>query len=356
MTIKILSGTSDSAIANSLCNRYYDSFVKQATNNHLPWIGDIGDCLCYLPSFSIKPLNSVDFDFQKTAYLANYENEVSRIDTNEPAEIAEPVFIAANRLSESNYFHWMQTVYSLFQQRHLSQHQRASSFLCDWNRFSYQKQWLDLLCIDKKTLISSSSVRSNSIRVRNMIVSDVLYKPFDNLPPPSIIMPLKKYLNQQVSKLTHLDRLPKRIFISRSDSAKKRGIHNVTEIQEALEKHGFTSVSLSSLSVVDQLALFFGADLIVSSHGAGLVNMIASNDTTRIFEIGNISYPNHCFCGLALACSLKDYTSLYYPEIDFDGLTDQEKQFPWRNLDKRGGQRELVSYVSPKSILDMLAI
>ncbi|MEQ8384562.1 MAG: glycosyltransferase family 61 protein [Coleofasciculus sp. A1-SPW-01] len=78
-----------------------------------------------------------------------------------------------------------------------------------------------------------------------------------------------------------------RIFISRS-KAKKRKIINEDELFEALKPYGFKKYFLEDMPLESEIELFYDADYVVGSFGAGLTNIIFA-DQTKVLEI----FPNH---------------------------------------------------------------
>ncbi len=78
----------------------------------------------------------------------------------------------------------------------------------------------------------------------------------------------------------------KRLYISRqkatSASTGRRKILNYDEISEVLDDFGFESYTLEDMTFMKQVQLFMSADTIMGPHGAGLVNMLFSNDPTVI--------------------------------------------------------------------------
>lgn len=68
--------------------------------------------------------------------------------------------------------------------------------------------------------------------------------------------------------------LPRRIYVSRKD-VNVRIVQNEEETFALLqERYGFAFVFLSQLSIAEQIALFSQAECVVTSHGAGLANLI----------------------------------------------------------------------------------
>jgi capsular polysaccharide biosynthesis protein len=52
-----------------------------------------------------------------------------------------------------------------------------------------------------------------------------------------------------------------------------------------LQKKGFNKFKLSEMNFEDQVGLFFNAEVIVSSHGAGLANILFCKPKTKIIEV-----------------------------------------------------------------------
>lgn len=74
-----------------------------------------------------------------------------------------------------------------------------------------------------------------------------------------------------------------RIYISRAQATRRR-IRNEAAVIETLAEWGFRSYQLEDLSVDDQIRLFADAEVVVAPHGAGLANIIYSDDI-KILEL-----------------------------------------------------------------------
>ena len=81
-------------------------------------------------------------------------------------------------------------------------------------------------------------------------------------------------------------RKSRRIFISRPNNTRFRArvIENEVELTEALALHGFETIHLEDLPFVEQIALFYDAEIVIGAHGAGLSNMIFSH-SIDVFEL-----------------------------------------------------------------------
>jgi capsular polysaccharide biosynthesis protein len=80
--------------------------------------------------------------------------------------------------------------------------------------------------------------------------------------------------------------LSPRVLISRADFG-RREIANRDEVEASLAARGFVTYELVRMSVTEQAALFAQAEHVVGVHGAGLVNMLFSNNCkiTEIFGV-----------------------------------------------------------------------
>jgi capsular polysaccharide biosynthesis protein len=76
----------------------------------------------------------------------------------------------------------------------------------------------------------------------------------------------------------------RRIFISRRNAGQRRLV-NDDEVSELLERYGFETVVTEGLSLESQAMLFAQAAVLVSTHGAGLTNMLFSAPGLKVLEM-----------------------------------------------------------------------
>jgi capsular polysaccharide biosynthesis protein len=74
------------------------------------------------------------------------------------------------------------------------------------------------------------------------------------------------------------------IFISRAESYNQRHVTNELELIKVLEKFGFQKYILEKMSLPEQTELFYDADAVVAPHGAGLSNIIFS-ENIKVIEL-----------------------------------------------------------------------
>jgi capsular polysaccharide biosynthesis protein len=100
---------------------------------------------------------------------------------------------------------------------------------------------------------------------------------------------------------SHLDgRVPPglRVYVSRRRRG-KRIITNDTEVFQSLAPLGFQRYDLETMSVADQVALFYGAECVVASHGAGLTNILFCRAGTKVIEVNTPYRTSTCFYDIA---------------------------------------------------------
>ena len=74
----------------------------------------------------------------------------------------------------------------------------------------------------------------------------------------------------------------RRLLIGRKGPTRK--IHNFERVQSFLAGHGFETIFLEGLSIVDQILLFQNAEFVIGVHGAGLTNLLFCEPGTKVIE------------------------------------------------------------------------
>ena len=123
----------------------------------------------------------------------------------------------------------------------------------------------------------------------------------------------REFLHKQVSTSDY----PKRIYISRKS---KRRILNEAEVKDLLGKYGFKSVTLESMSIIEQASLLATAEVVLAPHGAGLTNIVFCPSDAKIIEIFSPRYIHDCYWSLSNQCGLE-----YYYLVG-ENLVDETKQ------------------------------
>jgi hypothetical protein len=89
-----------------------------------------------------------------------------------------------------------------------------------------------------------------------------------------------------------------RVFISRRKRG-KRVVTNDAEVFGKLQPLGFKRYELETMSVGDQIELFYNADCVIGPHGAGLANIAFCREGTKVIEINTPYRTSTCFYDIA---------------------------------------------------------
>jgi hypothetical protein len=188
-----------------------------------------------------------------------------------------------------NFFHWLFDVLPRIGivEKKINLNE-IDYFLCP-NLNKWQLETLNLLGIKKSQCLSSVKyrhIRSDQIIITThpWQISKNVLKDIENLPIWISEWLKKKFLSHK----SHKD-LPKKFYIDRSDSKSNlknfRYIINENELKNFLKDKGFEFVRLSELSFREELKIFNNAETVVGLQGAGLTNLIWSNNKTKIIEL-----------------------------------------------------------------------
>ncbi|MEM7761150.1 MAG: glycosyltransferase family 61 protein, partial [Cyanobacteria bacterium P01_A01_bin.40] len=155
-----------------------------------------------------------------------------------------------------------------------------------------------------------------------------------------------KFLRQTFLPQVSLTKTSKqKIYVSRA-KAKNRQLINEAEVSKLLAKQGFKTVFLEELSVLEQVAVFINAEIIVSPHGSGLTNLVFCAPNTKVVELFSPNYLRTDYWMISQQLQLQHY---YLVGENFDCLS-------LRNLMYQNPLTEdiLVSIDSLKLILQHL--
>ena len=115
-----------------------------------------------------------------------------------------------------------------------------------------------------------------------------------------------------------------RVYVDRA-GAETRRLINATEVEKVLQRHGFQSVQLETLTFQEQYTALANAEAVVGVHGAGLANILFCQPGTPVIEILPPRYATPAFWYAAGHCGLP-----YHPIVasdDGSGAQD-EKAIP----------------------------
>lgn len=133
-------------------------------------------------------------------------------------------------------------------------------------------------------LKDKSKIGCNEITISSFSINNAHFTP--NPYHRDVALLLKDRILQSVGSEVEL---PRKIYINRKDSS-IRPLRNEDKIISVAERYGFTSVTLSELSLEMQIRLFANATHVVAPHGAGLTNMLFAGPGTVLCELFQNSY------------------------------------------------------------------
>jgi capsular polysaccharide biosynthesis protein len=140
----------------------------------------------------------------------------------------------------------------------------------------------------------------NGMFVRKLFSIDLIFQP-SGVFSKQRLYPFVRYIKSLSSvKLKNENSEKFRfIYVSRA-RAQTRRLKNENEIISMLYQKGFLILQLDNLSVVEQISYFKECKILISTHGAGLTNMLFMEQGSHVLEIRQVvEYPNNIYQRLA---------------------------------------------------------
>ncbi|MEG4006622.1 tetratricopeptide repeat protein [Microcoleus sp. Pol11C1] len=204
-------------------------------------------------------------------------------------------------LSGNVYFHWMVDVLPRIELLWHSGRDLAEIdwFLVNSCQHQFQRESLRILGIPEEKVLESD--RLPHIQATELIVPS--FAGYLGWPSGWAMDFLRReFLKGIIPSSSY----PKRIYISRS-KARYRRVLNEEDVVEVLEKFGFVSILPESMSLAEQIAHFYHAQVIVAAHGSGLTNTIFSRQGTKVIELVSPHYISHYYWGISQYLQLEHY-------------------------------------------------
>lgn len=189
------------------------------------------------------------------------------------------------------YFHWMFDVLPRIELLKLSGTELASidKFLVNTHSLlPFQKETLDHLEIPSEKRLTDA--RSSHLQASTLVVPSFVGA-IAWMPKWSCDFLKTTFLKQPSSP--HSEKM-EYIYISRKTATNRR-VLNEDALINLLHQFGFKSVTLESMSVVEQAKLMAGAKAVIAPHGSGLTNLVFCNPGTKVIEIFSPNYVYPCY-------------------------------------------------------------
>jgi tetratricopeptide (TPR) repeat protein len=212
------------------------------------------------------------------------------------------VAVLSARWGGAAYFHWMFDVitrFDLLQRSGLIE--TIDKFVVNACDSSYQAETLKILGIPPDRILES---RCNlHITADKLIVPSISYDGAGAVSQWKCDYLKQIFLNEQQSLNTDYS---ERIYISREQASYRR-IVNEEDVICCLEKFGFRTVKLETMSIAEQAACLAAAKIVVAPHGGGLTNLVFCSPGTKVIEIFPPIYVPSCFWTISNLCELEHY-------------------------------------------------
>jgi tetratricopeptide (TPR) repeat protein/capsular polysaccharide biosynthesis protein len=248
-------------ICNALAVITPDNYLLGDLSRYYPW---------YLPGCSYQErTNHTLFSLEEIPPLEEIEGSVAVL----------------SGLAGHVYYHWMIDILPRFEllRRSGIELQQIDWFLVNNVDRSFQQETLNLLGIPPNKILTSD--RYSHIKAQELIVPSFPGH-LDWVSPGTIQFLRQTFLPQiTLSQSSY----PNRIYISR-DRARGRQVINEAEVIDLLTSWGFQTFYLEEMSVIDQVALFAAANIIVAPHGSSLTNLVFCNAGTQVIELFSPHY------------------------------------------------------------------
>lgn len=163
---------------------------------------------------------------------------------------------------------------------------------------------LQLLNIDNRQVILLKSSYSYNVRqlyvlpVINVVPSD--YINIEEIEYTDCLFSVENitYVRNKLLSKTNNQSKYKRIFLSRKNASNRR-TYNEDEIVEIFKKHDFEIIYPENYSVLDQVAIFNGADIIAGVTGAAFTNIIFCKEKCKILCMQSVNTELSIFSTIA---------------------------------------------------------
>lgn len=193
-------------------------------------------------------------------------------------------------VSQDSYFHWFCDVLPIVEAVRVIELRTGArvKFIVSRPLSGWQQETLALAGVDLQDVVCWND---DSAYVPRLVVASVRTDGWTCLPS---IAALRWIRGQAISRTSGGTPLPPLIYIRRVG---RRRVANDVAVTHLMESRGIVPVELESMTVVEQVRLFCGARLIVGSHGAGLTNIVFSDDAQIIELFG--PWKSLCYAAIA---------------------------------------------------------
>lgn len=183
------------------------------------------------------------------------------------------------------YGHWIFDI--LGQLALLEMHNVEYDYLCIPHHLKFMKETLKIWNIDSSKIIPltyPTCIQADTIIISTPVTQiEGFTGPNANYNTDFVLQYIRNKLLSRISTIHEPTDFSKKVFISRQNTT--RSVPNEDEIFALFEPLGFKRYELTSLSLAEQITLFYNAQSIVSFVGSGSTNIIFCRPGTHFIEI-----------------------------------------------------------------------
>lgn len=184
-------------------------------------------------------------------------------------------------VSDGNYFHWLVDAMSrFFILERIYNPAEIDQVLVPPLKYDFHWDGLACLGFDQTRIIELSALEC--IEFECLLASTTPRGTSSVLVPGWIVDSYEKTLKQTAKNVNST--AGRLIYVSRRD-APSRMFLNEEEVCEFLEGRGFDIVEMSPLDLVNKIAVFRDANVIISQTGAGLTNLMFCRESPTVIEL-----------------------------------------------------------------------
>lgn len=215
----------------------------------------------------------------------------------------EPTIIVGNIWSSTNYYHflyqcWLPLLYLKNTLRRFREYKIIGPELLR----TFSREFIKILDLSQyEERDENTTYLMEDVVFTNQCWTQAAFYP--------VLSSINKLPVSSSSSSSHL-----KIYISRLDSP-TRELLNEKELIEAIKHYGYTAVTLSGLNITEQISLFKKATHIIAPHGAGLSNLIFSEDNIKIMELFPDTFYSLAYLNIA-NCKKMHYVAVVGKTID----------------------------------------
>ena len=233
----------------------------------------------------------------------------------------------------TGYFHWVMETLTRLEGVEVYKENtgRKPKLIVGPQLLPYQSETLSLLGYEAEDLIHWDSAYGH---VDKLVVPSMRREINPGTASPVAIDWLRETLREAALADVSTDDFSRCIYISRAD-AETRRVTNRDEVMDILSEYDFKEYQLTELPVKDVIALFAQAECIVAPHGAGLSDIIYTDDAA-IVELHRNSDKSRAYYMLSQQLDAwYGYLTCEAKGLDLYVNTDKLKRIVEAALDRR---------------------